>query len=63
MSLTPVSHAAVIMNLEPVWTAIFAVIWFSEAMGVGQVFGCSLVFVAMLVSRWSQIKMIFKTTK
>jgi len=63
MSLTPVSHAAVIMNLEPVWTAIFAVLWFSESMGAGQVFGCCLVFFAMLVSRWSQIKMIFKTTK
>jgi drug/metabolite transporter (DMT)-like permease len=61
MSLTQVSHAAVIMNLEPVWTAIFAVFWFSESMGGGQVFGCCLIFVAMLVSRWSQIKMIFKT--
>lgn len=63
MSLTPVSHAAVIMNLEPVWTAIFAVLWFSESMGIGQVFGCLLVFIAMLVSRWSQIKGIFHTGK
>lgn len=63
MSLTPVSHAAVIMNLEPVWTAIFAVLWFSESMGIGQVFGCLLVFIAMLVSRWSQIKGIFHARK
>jgi drug/metabolite transporter (DMT)-like permease len=60
MSLTPVSHAAVIMNLEPVWTAIFAVFWFSESMGAGQVIGCLLIFIAMIVSRWPQIRAIFK---
>ncbi|MBR7889780.1 DMT family transporter [Marinomonas sp. A79] len=63
MSLTPVSHAAVIMNLEPVWTAIFAAFWFSESMGTGQVIGCGLIFFAMLVSRWPQIRVIFKSSK
>ena len=63
MSLTPVSHAAVIMNLEPVWTAIFAVFWFRESMSGGQIFGCFLIFVAMLISRWPQIRGIFKTRK
>ncbi|NLQ17655.1 DMT family transporter [Marinomonas sp. M1K-6] len=63
MSLTPVSHAAVIMNLEPVWTAIFAILWFSESMGLGQVVGCLLIFIAMLVSRWPQIKAIFKPSR
>lgn len=60
LSLTPVSHGAVIMNLEPVWAAIFAVLWFNEIMTLGQVFGCFLIFVAMLVSRWPQIKGLFK---
>nr|WP_264193968.1 DMT family transporter [Marinomonas algarum] len=60
MSLTPVSHAAVIMNLEPVWAAIFAVIWFGEVMGISQVLGCGLIFFAMLVSRWPQIKATLK---
>jgi len=60
MSMTPVSHSAVIMNLEPVWAAIFAVVWFNEVMTLGQAFGCSLIFLAMLVSRWSQIKIMFK---
>lgn len=60
MSLTPVSHAAVIMNLEPVWAAIFAVFWFGEVMSLGQVFGCCLIFMAMLISRWSQIRKMFK---
>lgn len=61
MSMTPVSHAAVIMNLEPVWTAIFAVVWFSEVMSAGQILGCILIFIAMLVSRWPQIKAAFKS--
>lgn len=61
MGMTPVSHSAVIMNLEPVWAAIFAVIWFNEVMTLGQAFGCSLIFLAMLVSRWPQIRMIFKS--
>ena len=60
MGMTPVSHSAVIMNLEPVWAAIFAVIWFNETMTLGQAFGCSLIFLAMLVSRWPQIRIIFK---
>ena len=60
MTLTPVSHAAVIMNLEPVWAAIFAVIWFNEVMTLGQAFGSFLIFIAMFVSRWPQIKGIFK---
>ncbi|AEF55899.1 DMT family transporter [Marinomonas posidonica] len=63
MSLTPVSHAAVIMNLEPVWTAIFAAFWFNEIMGGGQVFGCLLIFVAMLVSRWPQIRSILRRSR
>ncbi|KZN14278.1 DMT family transporter [Marinomonas sp. TW1] len=63
MSLTPVSHAAVIMNLEPVWTAIFAVFWFNEIMSAGQVFGCVLIFVAMLVSRWPQIRSILRRAR
>ena len=63
MSFAPVSHSAVIMNLEPVWAAVFAVLWFNEVMELGQVFGCFLIFVAMLVSRWSQVKMIFKRKK
>ena len=58
-SLTPTSHAAVIMNLEPVWTAFFAAIWFSESMSLNQLIGCGLIFLAMLISRWTQIRAIF----
>jgi len=61
MSMTQVSHAAVIMNLEPVWTAVLGVIWFRESMGRWQLLGCFLIFIAMLVSRLPQIKSIFKS--
>ncbi|RDL44311.1 EamA/RhaT family transporter [Marinomonas piezotolerans] len=58
-SLTPASHAAVIMNLEPVWTALLAALWFSEQMLMIQIIGCVLIFLAMLISRWTQIRAIF----
>lgn len=54
-SLTPASNAAVIMNLEPVWTALLAAVWFSESMTTLQATGCSLIFFAMLVSKWRQV--------
>ncbi len=49
--LTSASHAALIMTLEPVFTALLASMWFAETMSGAQFAGCALVFVAMLVSR------------
>ncbi|MBJ7549754.1 DMT family transporter [Marinomonas ostreistagni] len=62
-SLTPASHAAVIMNLEPVWTAVLAAMWFSETMTGLQVIGCGLIFSAMLVSKWTPIRSLLKSKK
>ncbi|ADZ90207.1 EamA family transporter [Marinomonas mediterranea] len=56
MSLASASHAAIIMNLEPVWTAVFAVFWYSERMTSWQLLGCTFVFIAMLVAKWSAVK-------
>ena len=50
------SHAAVIMILEPVWTAIFAAFWFDERMVLAQIIGCGLILLALLVNRWSVIR-------
>ena len=58
--LTSSSHAAVIMILEPVWTAIIAAFWFSERMEVAQILGCTLILAALLANRWSLIKGWFK---
>jgi drug/metabolite transporter (DMT)-like permease len=54
--LTSPSHAAVIMVLEPVWTSLFAAAWFGERMSGLQLIGCSLIFAALLINRWSAIR-------
>jgi drug/metabolite transporter (DMT)-like permease len=50
--MAQVSHAAVIMTLEPVWVALLSSVWFSERMTPVQLTGCCLIFSALLVSRW-----------
>ncbi|MDO6804403.1 DMT family transporter, partial [Wenyingzhuangia sp. 1_MG-2023] len=49
---TASSSAALIMVLEPVWTAFLAAFWFAERMSPIQMLGCGLIFTALLVSRW-----------
>lgn len=52
---THLSHAAFIMTLEPVWTALLALIWLGERMRPLQVLGCALVLCALVISRWRSI--------
>lgn len=54
--LTSPSHAAVIMILEPIWTALIAAAWFNERMSSLQLIGCSLIFAALIINRWTSIK-------
>ncbi|WP_421869802.1 DMT family transporter [Motiliproteus sp.] len=54
--LAPASHAALIMILEPVWTALLAAFWFAEQMTAQQLLGCGLIFGAMLISRWRWVR-------
>ncbi|MCK6398635.1 DMT family transporter, partial [Thauera aminoaromatica] len=58
-SLTTPSHAALIMMLEPVWTALAAAWWFAETMSALQLAGCGLIFLALVVSRWVWIRGLF----
>ncbi len=58
--LTTPSHAAVIMILEPIWTALIAAAWFNERMSNLQLIGCSLIFAALLINRWSSVQAWFK---
>lgn len=51
-SLASVSHASLIMTLEPVWTAWIAAIWLGERMSAAQLVGCALILLALVVSRW-----------
>lgn len=58
--LAPPSHTAIIMTLEPIWTAILASIWFSETMSFSQLLGCTLIFVAVLVNRAPALRLWLK---
>ena len=55
-SMAAPSHTAIIMTLEPIWTAIFASLWFAQTMSLYQILGCSLIFSAVLVNRWPAIR-------
>ncbi len=55
-SLAPASHTAIIMTLEPVWTALLAAVWLGESMSLLQFSGCALIFLAMLVNRWPAVR-------
>jgi drug/metabolite transporter (DMT)-like permease len=52
---TPLSHAAFIMTLEPIWAALFAAVWLGERMRPVQFFGCLLILLALLISRWRSL--------
>ena len=52
---TQLSHAAFIMTLEPVWTAILALVWLGERMRPQQVVGSALILCALVISRWRSI--------
>ena len=58
--LAPPSHTAIIMTLEPVWTALLASFWFSEVMSFSQLLGCTLIFVAVLVNRLPALRLWLK---
>ena len=60
-SLTTPSHAAVILMLEPMWTAIVAAWWFGERMTTLQFVGCGLIFAALVLSRWPWIRALMRT--
>lgn len=53
---TPLSHAAFIMTLEPVWAALFAMVWLGERMRPTQLLGCGLILCALLISRWRSLR-------
>lgn len=53
--MAPLSHAVIIMTLEPVWTALLGRIWLGERMSSLQLTGCSIIFCALLISRWRWI--------
>ena len=59
-SLTTPSHAAIILMLEPMWTALVAAWWFGETMSGLQLIGCGLISLALVLSRWRWIRRLLK---
>ncbi|MGJ7456225.1 DMT family transporter [Halomonas sp. MA07-2] len=57
--LTTPSHAAVILMLEAVWTALLAAAWYRETMTPLQLAGCALIFAALLINRWYWVRRLF----
>lgn len=45
-------HAAAIMILEPVWTALLAALWFGEQTSLLQALGCGCILTALVMQRW-----------
>ncbi|WP_016914944.1 DMT family transporter [Vreelandella stevensii] len=56
--MTTPSHAAVILMLEAVWTALLAAWWFNETMSALQLTGCALIFTALLINRWYWVRKV-----
>ncbi len=56
-SMAPASHAAIIMTLEPIWTAVVAAWWLDEQMSGLQLTGCALIFLAMLINRLPLVRL------
>lgn len=54
------SHAAIILIIEPIWTCLFAAIWFDERMLAIQYLGCSVIFLALLANRRRLLFSFFK---
>ncbi|WOG29022.1 DMT family transporter [Endozoicomonas sp. 8E] len=49
-------NAALIMTLEPVWTAIMSLHWLGESMDKKALTGCTLILLSLIVSRWQLLK-------
>ncbi|NDY92049.1 DMT family transporter [Ideonella livida] len=49
---TSLSHAALILSLEPVWATLMVLVWKHEQLGPWQWAGCGLILLALLVGRW-----------
>ncbi len=54
--MAPASHSAIIMVLEPIWTALLAAFWYGETMTQMQFIGCGLILVALLTTRAGALK-------
>jgi drug/metabolite transporter (DMT)-like permease len=59
-SLSSNSHGVVIMIVEPIWTALMAAAWFGESLSEKELIGCVLVFISIIIIRWTLIQRLLK---
>lgn len=59
-SLAAHSHGVVILSMEPVWVALFAVGWFGETMVLQQFAGCAVILAALFVNRWHTVRSLIR---
>lgn len=59
-SLTANSHGVVIMVLEPLWTTLIAMVWFSESMNGSQLIGCLLILLSLVINRLKAITQLMR---
>ncbi|MFL0800972.1 MAG: DMT family transporter [Agarilytica sp.] len=55
------SHASLILLMVPVWTAMLGVMFLGEFLSINKIFGCMLIFAALIVYRWKLITSWVKT--
>ena len=60
-SLSTRNHGVVILVLEPIWVALIAAFWFAETMNASQLAGCALIFMALLINRWTAVRHLLKS--
>jgi len=63
LKLGPASRGALILTLEPVWVAILGMIWLGETMAALQLLGCTLILLAVFISRADLFMKGFMTLK
>ncbi|NRQ02520.1 DMT family transporter [Marinobacterium sp. xm-d-530] len=63
LKLGPASRGALILTLEPVWVAILGMIWLKETMSASQLLGCTLILLAVFISRADLLLKVFCKSK
>jgi drug/metabolite transporter (DMT)-like permease len=59
-SLSANSHGVVILIIEPIWTALVAAAWFGERLSGYDLIGCLLIFLSLIIIRWTLIIQIIQ---
>jgi drug/metabolite transporter (DMT)-like permease len=48
------------MVIEPIWTTMLAASWFGESLSGSDLVGCVLIFLSLIINRWSVMRGFFR---